>query len=100
MSDPILERCVAEFLMAPGTCVERMAAVFDYLADELLRDAFPCEHAGRLELFLDAPKLKQRLVDAIKVHPEVRSASYESDLARLTGDEPLRLQATTHDKRD
>jgi hypothetical protein len=81
--------------MTPGPSVERMAAVFDYLADELMRDAFPCEHAGRFELFLDAPKLKQRLIDAIKVHPEVRSASYEPHLARLTGDEPLRLKTAS-----
>ena len=98
MQDPILERCVAEYLMSPGTSVEKMAAVFEYLSDELMRDAFPCEYAGRIELFLDAPSLKTRLIKAIKVHPEVRSASYEPHLARLTGDEPLRLKTTTDDE--
>lgn len=95
MTDPILDRCAAEYLVAAGTPIERMAAVFEYLADELLRDAFPCDQSGGVELFLDAPKLRQRLLDAIRLHPEARTASYEPDLARLKGEQPLRLKTTS-----
>lgn len=100
MSDPILNRCVREHSSSPGSAVEKMGAVFEYLADELLRDAFPYDHSGSSELFVDAVKLRQRLLEAIRVHPEARTASYESHLARLKGETPPSLKKSTDFQRD
>jgi hypothetical protein len=100
VSDPILERCVLEFNSSPGSSAERMSAVLEYLADELLRDAFPYDHSGSCELFVDAFKLKNRLLEAIRVHPETRTASYESHLAKLTGQTPPRVAKTEDFQRD
>jgi hypothetical protein len=68
-----------------------MGAVLEYLADELIRDAFPYDPCGSSDLFVDALKLKSRLLDAVKFHPESRTASYESDLAKLKGEAPPRI---------
>ncbi len=95
MSDPILERCVLEFNSSPGSSIERMGAVFEYLADELLRDAFPYDHSGSCELFVDAFKLNSRLLDAVRAHTETRPARYESHLAKLKGEKPLRIAKTS-----
>ena len=100
MSDPLLDYCVREHSNSPGSSVEKMAAVFEYLADELLRDAFPYDYSGSSELFVDAVKLRERLLEAIRVHPETRTASYESHLARLKGETPPSLSKTTDFQRN
>jgi len=91
VSDPILNRCVDEYITSPGSPAERMGAVFEYLADELIRDAFPYDPCGSSDLFVDALKLRSRLLEAVRVHPESRMASYESDLAKLKGEVPPRI---------
>lgn len=88
MIDPILDRCVEEYFAQPGPAAERMASVLHYLADELMRDAFPYDYSGSVEIFIDANKLKRRLLDAIENHPETRTADYEVHLARLTEEAP------------
>lgn len=88
MTDHLLERAVGLFESSTGSSAERMGLVFQLLADELLRDAFPHDYRGSAEVFLDALKVQKRLMDAVRVHPETRTASYESDLAKLTG-QPL-----------
>lgn len=92
MNDPILDRCVDEFTSSPGSSAEKMGAVLEYLADELIRDAFPNHYNGNLEVFVDAAKLRRRLLEAVKNHPDVRTASYEPDLARLKGEVPPRIK--------
>ena len=96
MSDPVLDRCVDEYITSPGTPAERMGAVLEYLADELIRDAFPYDPCGSSDLFVDALKLKSRLLDAVKFHPESRTASYESDLAKLKGEAPPRISKSAN----
>lgn len=96
MSDPILNRCVDEYITSPGSPAERMGAVFEYLADELIRDAFPYDPCGSSDLFVDALKLKDRLLRAVRNHSESRTASYESDLAKLKGEVPPRIPKTSN----
>ncbi|NBS70897.1 hypothetical protein EBT31_18625, partial [bacterium] len=50
-----------------------MGAVLQYLADELMRDAFPYDYSGSVEIFIDALKLKQRLLEAVNSHPETKT---------------------------
>lgn len=94
MNDPLLEHCVELYETFKGSPVERMSVVFAYLANELQRDAFPHSYRGNAEVFLDAVKIKERLLDAIRLHPETRTASYEPDLAKLTGKTPLSFKTT------
>jgi len=92
MIDPILDRCVDEFTSSPGSSAEKMGAVLEYLAEELIRDAFPNHYNGNLEVFIDAVRLRRRLLDAVKDQGDVRTASYEPDLARLKGEVPPRIK--------
>lgn len=85
MSDPLLAACVELYETSDGSTVDRMSIVLAYLADELQRDAFPHSYRGSTEIFLDAVRLRKRLIDAIRLHPEIPTASYEPDLAKLTG---------------
>ena len=96
MTDRLLERTVDLFDRSTGSSAERMGIVFQFLAEELVRDAFPCDCTGKFEVFLDAIKLQKRLNEAVKIHPETRTASYESDLARLTGHTLPSFQAPAH----
>lgn len=96
MTDRLLERTVELFECSSGSSAERMGVVFQFLADELLRDAFPCERTGKFEIFLDAVRLQKRLNEAVKLHPETRTASYESDLAKLTGQPLPSFKETSH----
>jgi hypothetical protein len=88
VSDPVLDRCVEEYLAQPGLPAEKMGAVLQYLADELMRDAFPYDYSGSVEIFIDALKLKRRLLEAVESHPETKTADYEVHLARLTEEPP------------
>ena len=90
MSDPVLERCVELYETTEGSSTDRMSVVLAYLACELQRDAFPHSYKGNTEIFLDAVGLRKRLLDAIRLYPETRTASYEPDLAKLTGAVPCR----------
>lgn len=62
--NPLLDRCVAEYCLAPGLSAHKMAAVLKYLADELMRDTFTLEHRGSSELLLNACALHSRLQHA------------------------------------
>jgi len=84
VTDPILAQCVELYETTEGTPTDRMSVVLAFLAIELQRDRFPHNYKGNTELFLDAVGLRKRLLDAIRLHPETRTASYEPDLAKLT----------------
>lgn len=94
MTDPILAQCVELYETTEGTSTDRMSVVFAFLATELQRDAFPHSYRGNAEIFLDAVRLRKRLLDAIRLHPETRTASYEPDLAKLTRAMPRRFEAS------
>ncbi len=94
MTDPILSQCAELYETTDGSSIDRMSVVLAFLATELQRDAFPHSYKGNTEIFLDAVRLRKRLLDAIRLHPETRTASYEPDLAKLTGALPRRFKAS------
>jgi hypothetical protein len=91
MTDQLLDQCVERFSSARGPFERKMGAVLTYLADELTKDAFPYAYCSSSELFVDAEKLKQRLLNAVSGHPEARVASYEAHLAKLREERPCSL---------
>jgi hypothetical protein len=96
MIDPILTQCVELYETTAGSSTDRMSVVFAFLSHELQRDAFPHSYKGNTEIFLDAVRLRERLLDAIRLHPETRTASYEPDLAKLTGKTLPNLQKASN----
>jgi len=92
--DPLLTQCVELYETTEGSSTDRMSVVLAFLACELQRDAFPHSYRGSTEIFLDAVRLRKRILEAIRLHPETRTASYEPDLAKLTGQTLPRFKAS------
>ena len=95
MTNSLITRCLTEYHGLPGLPTERMGKVFEFLADELMKDAFPCVQSGRYELFLDAVKLRQRLLEATQQFSENRRFDYESDLAKVERATTVVLQTSS-----
>jgi len=83
MNDQLLDQCVERFSAACGPFERKMGAVLTYLADELTRDAFPYAYCGSSEVFIDASKLKQRLLNVVNRHPETYCPPYQVHLTRI-----------------
>jgi hypothetical protein len=84
MTDQLLDHCVERFTTACGPFEQKMGAVLTYLADELMKDAFPYDYCGSSEIFIDANKLRQRLLKVVDNHPGGYCPPYQVHLSRIT----------------